>query len=246
MSEELFPLTSKYDLNWIRKNSYDGLTLHCLESLCQIMPLERGMRVLDLGCGWAISSIFLANEFDVQVWAVDVEKSPSENYQRVLEAECDDHVFPVWADARDLPFPENFFDAVISIDAYSYFGLDERYPAYLLNYLKPGGLVGIVDGCFTREICSISDTPDYLRKLYLDDEDPWYAVHSISWWRNYWEKAGLAKVLTAEILPQNDYIWQEYINNCRNQKGEQTLINALLNDSQNLIAMFRMVARSRL
>ena len=29
------------------------------------MELEPGMRVLDMGCGKAISSIFLAKEFDV-------------------------------------------------------------------------------------------------------------------------------------------------------------------------------------
>lgn len=133
MKEELFPLTSKYDLEWIRKNSYDGLTLYCLESLCQVMPLEKGMRVLDLGCGWAISSIFLANEFDVQVWAVDLERSPGDNHRRVIDAGCENHVFPLWADARDLPFPEEYFDAVIAIDSYSYFGLDERYPAYLID-----------------------------------------------------------------------------------------------------------------
>ena len=34
--------------------------------------LEPGMRVLDLGCGKGLSSIFLAKEFGVQVWAADL------------------------------------------------------------------------------------------------------------------------------------------------------------------------------
>ena len=37
------------------------------------------MRVLDLGCGLAMSSIFLRREFDVQVWATDLWFNASEN-----------------------------------------------------------------------------------------------------------------------------------------------------------------------
>jgi cyclopropane fatty-acyl-phospholipid synthase-like methyltransferase len=37
------------------------------EFVCEAMDLRAGMRVLDLGCGKALSSIFLAREFAVQV-----------------------------------------------------------------------------------------------------------------------------------------------------------------------------------
>jgi cyclopropane fatty-acyl-phospholipid synthase-like methyltransferase len=50
------------------------------------------MRVLDLGCGRALSSIFLRREFGVQVWATDLWFSTSENRQRILDAEVDDGV----------------------------------------------------------------------------------------------------------------------------------------------------------
>ena len=46
------------------------------EALTQVLPLEPGMRVLDLGCGAAISSIFLARELGVQVWAADLWIEP--------------------------------------------------------------------------------------------------------------------------------------------------------------------------
>jgi cyclopropane fatty-acyl-phospholipid synthase-like methyltransferase len=39
--------------------------------------------VLDLGCGKAVSAIFLAKEFDLQVWAVDPVISSTENYSRI-------------------------------------------------------------------------------------------------------------------------------------------------------------------
>ncbi len=150
--EKLFLLTAKYDQDWVKENSYDGLTLYCAESLCQVLPLKEGMRVLDLGCGWAITSIFLAQEFGVEVWAVDLERSATDNYRRVKETGMKGQVIPLKTDARNLPFPENFFDAVISIDAYGYFGLDERYLSYVVSFIKTNSWLGIVDGAFTREL----------------------------------------------------------------------------------------------
>ena len=50
------------------------------------MPLEPGTRILDMGCGAALSSIFLAKEFGVEVWAADLWVKPTENWQRITEA----------------------------------------------------------------------------------------------------------------------------------------------------------------
>jgi cyclopropane fatty-acyl-phospholipid synthase-like methyltransferase len=56
------------------------------EALAGVMDLRPGMRVLDMGCGRAISSIFLAKEFGVQVWATDLWIKPSENWARIRAA----------------------------------------------------------------------------------------------------------------------------------------------------------------
>jgi len=114
------------------------------EALTQVLPLEPGMRVLDLGCGSAISSIFLAREFGVQVWAADLWIDPSSNQSRIDEAGVSDRVFPIEAEAHTLPFARASFDAIVSIDAYHYFGTDVRYLSYLAQFLQPGGQVGIV------------------------------------------------------------------------------------------------------
>lgn len=238
-----FPRAARYDPDWVKRHSYDGLTLYCLESLCNILKLETGMRVLDAGCGWAISSIFLAREFGVEVWAVDKEQSASENRQRAIEAGFADRVFPLQIDAQALPFADAFFDAVIAVDSYSYFGLDERYPEYLARFIKPGGSVGILDGCFTREINGLSDVPDYLRTLYHDTQDPWYCVHSVDWWIRFWERSGRFSVGRAEVLEQSDLIWRQYIENCRDMASEQILIDAVMNDSEKLMALFRLTAQ---
>ena len=50
-----------------------------------------------------------------------------------------DGVFPIHADARSLPFAAEFFDAIVSIDSFFYYGTDDLYLNYLARYLKPGG-----------------------------------------------------------------------------------------------------------
>lgn len=237
-ARSLFPRSCSYDPVWIRKNSLGENVLYNLESLCQAMELKPGMRVLDLGCGNAISAIFLAREFGLQVWAVDKLVSATDNYRRVLEQGLDNQVFPLQLDARELPFPREFFDAVIVVDAYHYFGTDEKYAPYLARFLKPGALVGIVDICFAREITNLDQLPVYLRPYYADS---WYFVHSVDWWRRHWQKAGLFEVLTAEILPQNQFIREHYV--AEPSDVEDPFAVALAADTEQVIAFFRLVAR---
>jgi SAM-dependent methyltransferase len=113
------------------------------EWLAAALDLRPGMRVLDLGCGRAMSSIFLRREFGVQVWATDLWFSASENIQRIRDAGVEDGVFPIHADARSLPFAADFFDAIASIDSFIYYGTDDLYLNYFARFVKPGGPVGI-------------------------------------------------------------------------------------------------------
>ena len=115
-----FPRSNGYDPEWVVENMMGPNVLWLTESLSQAMDLEPGMRVLDMGCGKAISSIFLAKEFDLEVWATDLWIKASENLERIRAAGLEDQVFPVHAEAHDLPYANGFFDAIVSMDSYHY------------------------------------------------------------------------------------------------------------------------------
>src|SRR5712672_173627 len=120
---EQFPRASQYHPEWVLANASGGANaLWLTEWLAEALDLRPGMRVLDLGCGRAASSIFLHREFGVQVWASDLWFQASENAQRIRDARVGDNVFPVHADARALPFAPDFFDAIVCIDSFVYFG----------------------------------------------------------------------------------------------------------------------------
>src|SRR6516225_6500139 len=118
---ERFPRASNYNPEWLKASASGGAnSLWLAEWLAEALDLKPGMRVLDLGCGRAASSIFLHREFGAQVWATDLWFSASENLRRVLDAGAGNSVFPLRADARSLPFAAEFFDAIVSIDSFPY------------------------------------------------------------------------------------------------------------------------------
>jgi cyclopropane fatty-acyl-phospholipid synthase-like methyltransferase len=133
---ERFPRSLQYHPDWVLAAvSGAANALWVTEWLTSALDLRPGMRVLDLGCGRASSSIFLRREFGAQVWATDLWFSASENMRRIEDAGVADGVFPLNADARSLPFASDFFDAIVCIDSFSYFGTDDLYLSYLARFV---------------------------------------------------------------------------------------------------------------
>lgn len=199
-----FPRSAAYGLKWMLENQMGPNVLWLAEALSQVMDLKPGMRVLDLGCGKALSSIFLAKEFGVQVWAADLWIKPTENWARVQAAGMADRVFPIYAEAHALPFADDFFDAVISLDAYHYFGTDDLYLGYfLIRHLKPNGILGIVVPGLLEEFPA--GVPELLAPNWEWD---FCTFHSPAWWRRHWEKTGLVAVELADSIPHG---WDEWL-----------------------------------
>jgi SAM-dependent methyltransferase len=205
-----FPRSSTYDLKWVLENHMGPNVLWLAEAVSQVVDLRPSMRVLDLGCGKAISSIFLAKEFGLQVWAADLWIKPAENWKRVQQAGMQDQVFPIYAEAHALPFTDQFFDAVVSLDAYHYFGTDDLYLGYFLaRHLKPGGVIGIAVPGLIDEFSG--GVPEPLIPYW---EWEYCSFHSPSWWRRHWEKTGLVTVELADSIPDGWKHWLKWQEIC--------------------------------
>jgi len=205
-SEDRFPRASRYDPDWVRASASGGANaLWLAEWLAEAIELRAGMRVLDLGCGRAMSSVFLHREFGAQVWAVDLWHSASENLQRIRDAGVDHSVFPIHADARSLPFAAGFFDAIVSVDAFVYFGTDDLYLLDLARFVRSGGTVGIAGAGLTAEF--EAPVPDHLREWW---EPGHWCLHSADWWRRHWQRTGVLDVELADTLPDGWRLWLEW------------------------------------
>jgi SAM-dependent methyltransferase len=206
MHHAAYPRASAYDAAWAYRNSMGPHALGLVDALTQVLPLEPGMRVLDLGCGTAITSIFLAREENVQVFAADLWIEPSLNRPRIEEAGVGDRVFPIEAEAHALPFAHGYFDAIVSIDSYHYFGTDVRYLSYAAQFVKPGGVIGVV---VPGNAIDPDDRPDAQVENSPLGAD-YSTFRSADWWARHFRRTGGVEVTHAEMLPGGRELWVQH------------------------------------
>jgi SAM-dependent methyltransferase len=131
--------------------------------------------------------------------------SASENYQRVRDAGVEESVFPIHADARALPFPSEFFDAVVCIDSFPYYGTDDLYLNALARFVHPDGRLGIAGAGLMREI--EGPIPEHLQKWW---EPGMWCLHSAAWWRRHWERTGIVTIDAADTMPDGWQVWLDW------------------------------------
>ncbi len=236
-----FPRSNAYHPEWVIANASGGANaLWLTEWLTSTLDLGSGMKVLDLGCGLASSSIFLSREFNVMVWATDLWFSASENLRRIRDAGVETSVYPIHADARSLPFAKDFFDAIVSIDSFPYYGTDDHYLNYLARFVKPGGVIATAGAGLIREI--EGPLPDHLQAWWEREPSMW-CLHSAAWWRRHWERTGIMDIELADNMPGGWQLWLEWHKLVAPENLVE--IQAVESDRGNYLGYVRIVGRRR-
>lgn len=199
-----------YDPEWVAANQMGPHALWLLEALTEVLDLERGMKILDLGCGKAMTSIFLARELGAEVWATDLWIPAGDNQRRIVEAGVADLVHPLHAEAHALPYATDFFDAIVSIDAYQYFGTDDLYLGYLLDFCRTGGQLGIVVPSLSSEIGR--HVPPHLQPFWQWE---FCCFHSPEWWETHWAKTAMVEIDHADNIADAWQDWSDFEGACR-------------------------------
>jgi ubiquinone/menaquinone biosynthesis C-methylase UbiE len=136
---------------WAEAGEGEKMEQHHLditEKTIRRMQLHPGERVLDLGCGSGWATRLLARlvadgpEGFGQVIGVDVS---DEMIRLARQASKDfENVMYVWGSATQIPWEENFFDKVLSVESFYYYPDQERALAELFRVMAPKGRMFIL------------------------------------------------------------------------------------------------------
>lgn len=204
-----YELSKKYDTPELQSKIMGPNPVKLEEELLIGHEIPKGAVVCDLGSGQGLTSVFLAKEYGFKVYAADLWSDPEEN--RVFFSEMglsEEQIIPVKADATDLPFDKEFFDAVVSTDSYNYFGRDPEYlDAKLLPFVKKGGLIyiaipGMKKDChdnLPKELL-LSWTPEQLEYM-----------HDVDYWKNIVSMSKDSEVVSVKEMESNDEVWADWL-----------------------------------
>ena len=231
-----FPKADTFPRSILRERSMGPNPLKLCEELLGYADIPAGSVVLDLGSGAGLTSTLMARECGYVVYAADLWSDPSDNMRFFEEMGLTNHqVVPLKADATALPFAHGFFDAVVSVDSYNYFGRDPRYLGeHLLPLVRRGGellfaIPGMVRDCHDDlPACPLASwTPEQLDYM-----------HDMAWWRANLEQTGDAEILDMREMACTREAWADWLE-CDNEyaAGDRAAVEAGALDHLNTIAV---------
>lgn len=201
--------SEKYNTPELQKKIMGPNPIKLTEELLAENRIPIGAVVCDLGSGQGLTSVFLAKEYGFTVYAADLWSDTEENRKFFDKMNLSgDRIIPIKADATDLPFEKEFFDAVVSSDSYNYFGRDENYlDNKLLPFIKHGGYVYIAVPGMKKD-CH-SSLPQELLLSWTPEQLDY--IHDVDYWRETVGKSNDAEVVCVKEMESNEEVWDDWL-----------------------------------
>lgn len=184
-----------------------GLTKHlgglgATEELIELCHIDEGKYVLDVGCGVGVTPCFIAKRYGCRVVGVDISEGMVERSKERAEREgVADRVEFRLADAQDLPFEDDLFDAVITESVAAFPEDKQRAVNEYVRVTKPGGYVGLNESTWLK-----APPPPELVAWASQDLGANAEVLTSDGWAGLLEDAGLREIVvrTYEINTRNE------------------------------------------
>lgn len=121
---------------WQGAENLDAAQKAKLDLTCRKLMLEKGMRVLDIGCGWGGFAVYAAKHYGVEVVGITMSKSQVELARSRIGR------LPITIELKDYRNLQERFDRIVSIGMFEHVGLREyrTYMEAVCRCLKSDGL----------------------------------------------------------------------------------------------------------
>ncbi len=145
---------------WIRGDeSKEKAQLQLIEHLAQLTRVKPGSDILDIGCGFGASSLYLAKHYNATVTGITISPVQVEMAIQAAAGEQLDAKF-LLMDAEAMDFQKQF-DVLWSVESISHYQHCEEFFASAAKLLKPGGLFAITDW-FKKENLTCEETLKFI------------------------------------------------------------------------------------
>lgn len=204
-----YTLSAKYDKPELMAKIMGPNPIKLEEELLLDCRIPKGSLVCDLGSGQGLTSVFLAKEYGFKVFAADLWSEPEENRRFFHEMGLgDEQILPVKADATDLPFEPEFFDGMVSVDSYNYFGRDPEFlDSKRLPFIKQGGYVYIAIPGMKKD-CHDNLPPELLLSWTPEQLD---YMHDRDYWLDMVSRSKGFEVLEVCEMESNEEVWADWL-----------------------------------
>ncbi|UCC53951.1 MAG: methyltransferase domain-containing protein [Anaerolineaceae bacterium] len=173
-----------------------GLTKHlggvrATEELVELCHLGEGQSILDVGCGAGVTACYLAKRHGCRVVGVDISARMIErSRERAKKETVADRVEFRVADAQDLPFEDELFDAVITESVTAFPEDKEGAVKEFARVTKPGGYVGLNESTWLK-------APPPPEMVAWASQDVGANVNPLTeaGWKELLEEAGLTEIV---------------------------------------------------
>ena len=135
-----------------RLDGYEEHQLKVIESArefypytASLLPMQKGAKVLDLGCGTGLElDYYFALNPSAKVTGIDLA---ADMLKALKEKFSDKAITAIQGSYFDIPFEENSYDAVVSVESLHHFTKVQKVPLYRKIYkaLKGGGYFILTD-----------------------------------------------------------------------------------------------------
>jgi len=197
------------NLAFLQETMWGPNAIRQAEELASHFKITKDMKILDLGCGLGLSSLYLAQEYGANVFATDLYADPTENYERFKSFGIIDKIVPMIIDAtQPMPFAKYYFDVIFSVGAYNVFGDNEEMLPKLVSYVKKSGFIAV---SFPGLKYEFGDNVPPEMQPFWDVPEVAKTVRGIEWWRDLWNKAEGIEIVNISEQACHDISWKEYL-----------------------------------
>jgi tocopherol O-methyltransferase len=187
---------------WIRGDeSKETAQLQLTEHLAKLANVPIGAEVLDIGCGFGASSLFLAREYRARAIGITISPIQVEIAQKAGAAAESDAQF-LLMDAEALTFTQQF-DLLWSVESISHYYDRRKFFLNATRLLKPGGVFALTDW-FKRTGLSPAQTRKFIRPI---ERGMFVELEAMEDYERYLVESGLEVVHRQDLTKQCARSW---------------------------------------